>query len=185
MLTNVSKSVSEPPFEIISLSKAKKQLRIEQEFNDENELIQTYIDAAISATENYINGDLHTKTLTLILDEFQPSIIFEAYPVRSITSVKYWQDDTEVTMPDTDYYVTKQNIKQSQLTFKEQPKTDDRHDAVTVAVATGYAKAKDVPKPLIQAILLQISDMYERREDRPETITTAAQALMRPYRRYT
>lgn len=185
MITNISTVKPEPPNTIVTLAKAKNQLRLESSFTDEDDLIQDYIAAAIEQAEQYINGHIYIKDMVINMDAFLSSFVFEAYPVQSITSIKYYVDDVLVTMPQADYYVTAQNIKQTKLTFKEQPSTDERPDAVIITVAIGFKSASAVPMPIKQAVLLMVSDMYERREDRPEMITTAAQALMRPYRKYT
>lgn len=185
MVTDVSIQMAIPVSNIMPLEKAKKQLRLEADFTDEDDLIQDYVLAAIEQAEAYINGHINAKTMVITLDAFQPNVIFEAYPVRNIKSVTYWQDDEQKTMPTTDYYTTRQNIKQSKLWFKEQPNTDKRPDAVAITLSVGYETANEVPQSIKQAILLMVSDMYERREDRAETITTAAQAKMRPFRKYT
>lgn len=183
MITSTSKILPETPNVIVTLAKAKLQLRIDALFTTEDDLIQDYINAAIATSEQYLNADIISKTLVIKLDGFQSKLAFDTYPVREITSVKYFVDNVETTMPATDYYITLDN-KQSTLIFKEQPTTDERFDAVTITATIGFESAAHVPHPIKQAILLQISDMYERREDRPEMITTAAQALMRPYRKY-
>lgn len=185
MITTIKKILPEIPDDIVTLEKAKKQLRIDALFIDEDDLIQDYIDAAVASSEAYINGDIIEKTLVITLDAFQEKLIFESYPIQSITSVKYYIDDVPVTMPAADYYLNVQHQKQSVLVFDEQPNTDERPDAVTIEAVIGFESASVVPSPIKQAILLQVSDMYERREDRPEMITTAAQALMRPFRKYT
>jgi hypothetical protein len=63
------------------------------------------------------------------------------------------------------------------------PAVDERFDAITVTIKIGYAVNK-TPKPIVQAILLQIADMYERREDRTEVVATTAMSLLRPYKKY-
>lgn len=184
-MTHVQIIKPDPANDIVTLAKAKKQLRVDSSFIEEDDLIQDYIDAAVEASEQYIGGHLYKKDMVINLSAFQSSVIFEAYPLREVTSVKYWKDDVQVEMPVTDYYHTNQNIKQSRLSFKNHLQFDDRYDAVEITIGIGYASASKVPAPIKQAILLQVSDMYERREDRAGVILTAAQALMRPYRKYT
>lgn len=185
MTTNVTIVRSEPHVDVVPLSKAKKQLRVATAFTEEDDLIEDYIDAAVEASEQYMGCHIYKKDMVITLDGFRFNVIFEAFPLRSVTSVKYWKDGLQVTMPGTDYFLTSQNLKQSILTFREFSPVDERHDAVEITLAIGYVKAADVPAPIKQAILLQVSDMFERREDRAGVILTAAQALMRPYRKYT
>ena len=185
MITTITKVLPETPNVIVTLLKAKKQLRIDALFTDEDDLIQDYIHSAVEGAEVYINGDLISKTMVITLDAFQEKIVFESYPIRSITTVKYYLNSTQVTMPSDDYYLNVISSKESVLVFKDQPNTDERFNAVEITAVIGFEDATKVPYRIKQAILLEVSDMYERRENRPEMITTAAQALMRPYRKYT
>jgi hypothetical protein len=87
-------------------------------------------------------------------------------------------------MDSGDHSLTSANSKVFNLRFKgEIPDVADRFDAVTITVKVGNANAK-TPKPIIQAILLFIADMYERREDRGAVVSTAAMSLLRPYKKF-
>ena len=184
MVTDVN--FTDGTIEIVSLAKAKKQLRLEPGFEDEDDLIQAYIDAAVIASENYIGGHIQQKNMVIKLNQFDSPLEFEAFPLQSITTVKYFPADggAEVTMSDSLYKLTKLNDKVFSLRFVDDtPEIADRFDAVTVTVVVGNATGK-TPKPILQAILLQVADMYERREDRVEVFTTSAMALMRAYKKY-
>ena len=171
--------------EIVTLAKAKKQLKIEAGFNDEDDLIQGYIDASVGASEDYIGGHIAEKNMVLKLDVFESLIVFEAFPIQSIESIKYFPKDGagEITMPTENYSLTSVNPKVSKISFKTVPETTERFDAVTISVKVGIEASK-VPKPIIQAILLQVSDMYERREDRTEVNLTVGTGLLRPYKKF-
>jgi uncharacterized phiE125 gp8 family phage protein len=184
MVTDVK--FTEGIIEIVSLAKAKKQLRLEPGFIDEDDLIQAYIDAAVIASENFIGGHIQQKDMVITMDGFDSPIEFEAFPMQSITTVKYYAADgsAEATMADTLYKLTKLNDKVFSLRFvNDAPEVAVRFDAVTITIVVGNAVNK-TPKPILQAILLQVADMYERREDRSEVIATTAMALLRPYKKY-
>lgn len=184
MVTDVN--FTEGTLEIVSLEKAKKQLRIEATFEDEDDLIQSYIDAAVMASENYIGGHIQQKDMVIKMDSFDSPIEFEAFPMQSITSVKYFPVDgsAEATMSDTLYKLTKLNDKVYSLRFvNDTPEIADRFDAVSITIVVGFPTTK-TPKPIVQAILLQVADMYERREDRSEVFGTTAMALLRPYKKF-
>jgi hypothetical protein len=75
-------------------------------------------------------------------------------------------------------------VETKEITFLTTPDLEKKDDAVIVTINQGWVTA-DVPKPLIQAMKLYVSDMYERREDRGEVgYNSAATALMRPYRKF-
>lgn len=187
MVTSTQYILPEAVMNVITLQQAKKQLRIEETFTDEDELIQSYIDTAVEASEQYMNAHIYKKQMVITCDAFQKTLVFEAYPLRSVASIQYYKtgEETKTTLPVTEYYTTNQNLKQYVLNIKNIPAdVADRYDAVTITLEIGYESATKVPMPIKQAIKLQVSDMYERREDRSETITTAAQGLMRAYRKY-
>lgn len=172
--------------EVVSLARAKKHLRIEPGFTDEDDLIQDYIDAAIVASENFIGGHVLEKDMTIKMNAFDNPLSFEAFPLQSVTSVKYFpiDDSGEQTLAETAYSLTSASAKVFALRFKETvPTTAERFDAVTIIVKVGNPAGK-TPKPIQQAILLQLGDMYERREDRTDVIATAAMSLLRPYKKY-
>lgn len=182
MVTDVQYTVG--TLEVVSLAKAKKQLRLEADFTDEDDLIQGYIDAAVENCEKFIGGHIIPKDMVIKMDRFDNPIIFEAYPLKQVTSVKYFTADTETTMDAAKYALTKQSEKVVKLRFKEDtPSTDVRYDAVTVTAAVGFP-GNVIPKPIVQAILLQVSDMYEVREDRQERLSTASMTLLRPFKKY-
>lgn len=169
-------------FEVVTLALAKQQLRIESDFTAEDTLIQTMIDAAVIAAEDYMGCKIVDSDVVLNLDQLEV-VTNIPLPVRSVTSLKYFPSSgAEVTMPDTDYKLLRFGKENGiRITTYWIPETDTRYDAVTIAFKTGYT-AGTVPKPIIQAVLLQISDMYDRREDRVEVPLTAATKLLRPYK---
>lgn len=172
--------------EVVSLARAKKHLRLETSFTEEDDLIEGYISAAIEASENFIGGHILEKDMTIKMNAFDSPLVFEAFPLQSVTSVKYYPLGSEVLaeMASGNYSLTTSGPKVFSIRFKETvPQTAHRFDAVTVIVKVGNAPAK-TPKAVQQAILLQVGDMYERREDRTEVIATAAMSLLRPYKKY-
>lgn len=182
MVTNVN--FTSGTLEVVTLAQAKKQLRIESALTDEDDLIQSYIDAAVVNCQNFIGGHIIPGDMVISYDKFESPVVFEAFPLKTITSVKYFAEDVETTLDATKYSLTKQSEKVFKLRFKEDtPSTDERFDAVTITVACGFP-SNTIPKPIIQAIKLQIADMYEIREDRKEMLSTAAMSLLRPYKKY-
>lgn len=184
MVTDV-RYIAVEGLEVVTLAKAKKHLRIESTFEDEDDLIQSYIDAAVSNSENYIGGHIARKDMVIKMDSISKEFSFEAFPVIAISVINYFakSDNTDTVMPTDNFYLSSVNTKVSKLTIKVLPEVSSRYDAVTVSVKVGYEAGK-VEQPILQAILLQIADMYERREDRTEVTLTAAMALLRPYKKF-
>lgn len=182
MLTNVN--FTPGTLTVLTVAQAKKQLNIESDFTDQDDLIESYIDAAVEACENYIGGYIIPGSLVLSYSKFEKEFIFEAFPFKSITSVKYYSGDAQQTLSTENYALTKTNNKTYCLRIKSDlPQTDDRHDAVEITISVGFEGNK-IPKPIVQAIKLQVANMYEVREDRKEVVNTSAMSLLRPYKKF-
>lgn len=170
--------------DVVTLAKAKKHLRIETDFTDEDDLIQDYIDAAVTQAENYIGGHITDKNIVIKMTGFDNPLVFEAFPVKAVTSVKYFEqgDENEKTMDAENYTLTAETSKRFAIRFKgDLPTVQDRFDAVTVTINVGMVT---IDKPISQAVLLMVADMYERREDRAEVLSTAAMSLLRSYKKF-
>lgn len=185
MVTDISIVPFPDEVSLITLDKAKKQLRIEAAMGEEDDLIQTYIDAAQSAAENTIGRAIGRRRLILVMDSFDLKEI-ESSSNEKIESVKYYPlGETElVEMPVEEYRLKSSSVINCfEVKFLSQPDVADREDAITVTIVQGY-ELDECPKPIIQAMLLLISDYYERREDREQGLNPASNNLLRPYRKY-
>jgi uncharacterized phiE125 gp8 family phage protein len=169
---------------VLTLAKVKKHLRIEADIDDENDLIEDYIAAAVAQAENYIGGHVTDKNIVIKMTGFDNPLVFEAFPVKAVTHVKYFEEGNEEqrTMVIDKYNLTAESSKRFAIRFKgDLPNVQDRFDAVTVTINVGMAT---IEKPIAQAVLLMVADMYERREDRVEVLSTAAMSLLRPYKKF-
>ena len=115
---------------------------------------------------------------------FDNPLVFEAFPVKEVTSVTYFEQgvEDEVTMAPENYTLTAETSKRYAIRFKgELPSVQDRFDAVTATIKVGMVT---IDKPISQAVLLMVADMYERREDRAEVFSTAGMSLLRSYKKF-
>lgn len=171
---------------VVTLAKAKKHLRVDASFTEEDDIIQDYIDASIVMAENFIGGHILDKNMVIKMTAFDNPLVFEAFPVKSVTSVSYFPEgsDEAQDLDAESYVLNSETPNRYKLRFKgDLPATATREDAVTVTINIGMSTAT-VPKPICQSVLLLVADMFERREDRTETITTTSAALLRPYKKY-
>jgi uncharacterized phiE125 gp8 family phage protein len=185
MLTNTTIAPGSA-VEVVSLALAKNQLRLEQDYTYEDALITSYIKAAVKDSENYTGGFINPAVVTLTFSEFEKNVVLEQFPVNSITSVKYLPEDgsAEVTLAAEKYELLVKNGKQFSIAFGDDlPSTVKSNKAVTIVLAVGLT-AETIPAPMVQAVLLKISDMYDRREDRMEVPLTIADKLLRPYKMF-
>ena len=106
-------------------------------------------------------------------------------PVASITSVKYVDEiGSEVTITSDQYIIDiisePARIQSTAGWFAAA--------GVVNQVIVRYVVGTDVssiPKPLIQGMMLVISDLYDQRNDRVKALPTASEYLWNPYRIFT
>lgn len=162
------KIVTEPASEPVTASEAKLHLRVDHTADDT--LIARLITLARQEVERLANVCLITQTWDYVLDGF-PVAPFDIplYPLVSVTSIKYKDEDaTETTVGSTNYVVD---------TYSRPPRialVDDYNwptsvelypvNNFVVRVVCGFGDADDIPEKYIQAIHLLIAHYYENRE---------------------
>ena len=187
MITSSKYIPGTPLVDVITLDLAKQQLKIEPDFNEEDILIEGYIAAAIEVVENYLGRAIHPRQFVLELDKFDLEVEFaKCWENDAIDSINYYAPgETEtLALADSNYVLRNSStINCKLLKFKTITPTDSRDDAVIITIAQGLT-VETIPAPLKQAMLLILSDMYEKRDDREIGVNSSANALMRPYRRF-
>ncbi len=175
----------------VTLAKAKKQLRLETAFTDEDDLVTDYIEAATIAAQDYLNKKLFKGVLTMECDAFaNPFVFTQSDDSDTVASVKYYakdgDGDTLTEIVNTKYKLRKSSsVGCKEIKFTDDaPAIETRDDAVIIKINQGFAVA-DLPKPIYQAIMLMVTSMYEKREDIGEIgFNQASKNLMRPYRNF-
>lgn len=184
-----------PASEPVTLAEAKAQLRLEHSYDDT--FVTTLLTVARQWVEEYCRRGLVTQTWDLILDGFPDTddtledggteLPFGA--LASITSVTYYDAANASQTLAASYYAADTTTTPGRIRLKpdqEWPDTYARYDAVTVRYVVGTAAAS-VPKPIHQAMLLLISQLYEHRTPVVTGTITAKvdltlEALLSPYR---
>ncbi len=159
-------SAAEP----VSLSLVRQHCRVV--VNDEDELLTMQARAARELVERESGVHLVRKTVREILPKFPcgRSIELHAWPVISVDSITYIDEDEEEQTLDLETYVsTSLGTRPSLVTLRSDegwPTTDcDRPDAVTIEYSVGFdANSKPAPDAALQAILLLTGHWYRNRE---------------------
>lgn len=175
------KTVGQPEF--VSLANAKEHLKIDSNYEDD--LITELIAAAVATAENYLGWYIQQRDVEVRFSEFPLVYKVKHAPILdlnfTVTGTDTSDQDQDVSTA-FDYFEyddspsTIECIDGSGL-----PQLKDARNAVKISYVAGLADGK-LPKPIYQAILLIIGDMYEYRGDRQEIMNTRAMQLMRPYR---
>ena len=183
----VTAAASEP----ITLTESKNFLRVDH--SDDDTLISALITASRQMCEEYTRRILVTTTIDEYFDKFPMNrwenlsnlIYLSRGPVASITSVKYVDEiGSEVTITSDQYIID---------TISEPARIQSTAGWFAAAgvvnqVIVRYVVGTDVssiPKPLIQGMMLVISDLYDQRNDRVKALPTASEYLWNPYRIFT
>lgn len=138
------KVVTEPISQVVDIQTVKEYLRID--YNDEDMVIQTMIQAAVGHVEQFIRRSLAPKTYELtVYDVDTPAL--PNPPVTQVDSVEV--DGEEII------FKTFENIGKTFVQLN-QP-----YNKAVITYKSGYEK---IPKPIEQAIYLLVSHFYENRE---------------------
>lgn len=129
-------------------------------------LLDQLIRSVTREVEARTGSKLVSRTMRLDLDGF-PSrdIDLGTYPVQSVTSVKYDDDDNaEQTVSASDYYTNLVGMTPSLRAVDYWPSTYlDKLNRVRITFVAGYANVEDIPDDLKQAILAKVyQDFYNR-----------------------
>jgi len=179
--------ISPPAVEPMTLAEARAQLRLtatgSPATHPDDSLLTAYIKAArewLDGKDGELGRQLVTATWELVLDTFPANEIrIPLPPLQSIVSIKY--DDpaqVEQTISVANYVVDTASQPGWILPVDgySWPETLDSINTVRVRFKAGYGDAaSDVPAPLIVAVKLLMSHMYQHRT--PIIVGTSAQSL--------
>jgi len=167
--------------ELISLEMVKKHLRIEPDYEADDELIQMYIDSAIEQVENFTERPLALQT-TVYTDSKFNDFVFERKALNdAIEKIEYWAvDEGESSiLPGTSFSVAKQGSETFRVSFKEKPEAVK----VQISIKQGY-DAGSLPKVIKQAVFLLVTEAYDRRDNNAAVINTKAKSLIQNFRKW-
>jgi uncharacterized phiE125 gp8 family phage protein len=170
--------IKQPEAKVVSLEEVKTHLRLDHDYEDS--YLEVIIDAATNFIENYIGRSLicrtyksvtfreNAKTLLQSIALFMPPLI-EIVEVNRVITEKH-----------------KVSIKRFCVNANDAiPHLECSADYPTVEIIykTGYGQnACDVPQDIRHAILLQIAEFYEKRENIEGVPASLIQNILQPYR---
>lgn len=178
---------------IITTVNAKLHLKVSG--SSEDTYIDSLVEVATQMIEQYTGRALITQTWEQVYDTLpykQDYVELHKGPVQSITSFKYYLNDTQSTFDSAKYNLDDAAIFPRVYLDDDEtwPSLDVRKNAVVIRFVAGYGDAAtDVPEPLIQAARLLVGFMYQNREDRigrspfkTAALPQAVSYLCQPYR---
>jgi hypothetical protein len=130
----------------LSVSEVKRHLRLDSDFVDDDDYINTLIIVATQYCENYIGKDIAYTLNTLRIDDWDGDFlkVYDANFLSATTS----HGTILQTSTHYDYF---------QVEFTESVSADP----LTLTYYTGYATTSTTPELIKQAILVKIADLYD------------------------
>lgn len=151
-----------PAIEPFTVEEAKAQIRSVQ--NEEDGVVASYIKAARSAAEDYLNRGLLTQTWTLSLPRFSNEIDLPmAAPLASVTHVKYYDvNGTQQTL-STAYYTVDTLRRPGRVVLAANQswpsvQGDRRVNPIEIAYVVGYTSRDLIPESIRQGMRILIGN---------------------------
>lgn len=161
--------VTAPVGSVVQLQDAKDHCRVTIE--DENKLIQSYINTATVECEKLIDGHRQFLTATYDVDVWgwwDGPLQLPRPKLASVGSVKYYDTDgTQQTLAST-YYTVRTPWRQPGTIERAPDQTwpsyqDDRNYPLTIRFTSGFGTSGSVPDEIKYAIKVLVANMYENR----------------------
>lgn len=185
--------ITPPVIEPVTYQQVIDHLRLNafDEVIDESsiEYIENLISAVRGLSEAYLNRTLITQTWEYYLDKWPDVNYIELPkpPLQSVTSVCILTEDEPGVLDPIYYLVDVYSLKGRIVLNADQSwptQTLYETNAIQVKFVCGYGSlAEDVPAGIRHAILLQVGDLYDNREDyREAKLSKVSETLLWPYR---
>lgn len=151
----------------ISKAEVKAHLRLPSTYTTEDSYIDSLIAASYAIAELRTNRALLETTFRATFDKFPKIIEINKTPLISITSITYIDTAGQTQTLDSSHYLIDADAEPFRITpayGESWPSTQNRINAVTVTFKAGYSAASEIPKNIIQAMLMLCADLFKNRE---------------------
>lgn len=176
----------------VTLELVRMHLRNE-DLRADDELVRAYIRTAAATVERTYGLALIEQTIDQYHSAFpansdQP-VLLRVAPLISITSVTYVDSAGDTQTWDADEYTTGringQPVIVPKVGYTYPSGLTTRPNAVTITYKAGFGLSADsVPNDIRSALLLMVGHLYENREDPPNSLPRASEALLHPWYRF-
>jgi len=161
---------------LATLAEVKKAKRIVQSLEDD--LLTQWIDVAIEHLEASYEIAIVPREWALYLSEFSCAVTLPKPPLRydpaatapanlpeSAVTISYTSNTgLPVTMPRSDFYAVKENMKWRLRPAVDWPSTAVSPRAVKIAFKVGYESGDKVPLAIRQSVILLTAHFYQHRD---------------------
>ncbi|AGO49129.1 head-tail adaptor [Cellulophaga phage phi39:1] len=168
--------------EVVSLALAKSNSKII--WDDEDDLLQLFLDASINDAENYIDAPIAPQNIAISYSGFDQKITFPGLNISALSSIEYLDVNGDTKTLDNSKYIFYVNATDAKVNFLIDSIEDINTSVsfpLTFNVVAGFSV---VPPSIIGAILLRFGHKHQFREDMPTNVDRSFQAALRTYKRF-
>jgi len=178
------------PTDVITLVELKRQMRFDnpKEPDIEDDLLKSYLKAAVLYAEGIINSEITEKKFRITGFDFDDALNFDKQIVRTVDTFDYKTlDGSTVAVPTDQYYLKQVSPYEHKITFKDNyelpalPENDPQ--AVTIEVTAGYANGV-IPENMKIALLMQATTLDSNRESGPYYGHNSVKEHLQIFKRY-
>lgn len=175
MKPNDYKIINKEKQKIVTLDQVKQYLRIELANYEDDEMLESMIDAAELMAENFLGYSLGTQEVEQLEYNFCGSkLLLRRKPAYKLIKVFLWNDPSKRSELDSAMYELNVHLSQLELRVPFICK------GLGVHYLSGYDDVKLVPEPVRLGLLNHIASMYD---DRHQAVMPRASInLYAPYR---
>jgi len=167
----------------LELPEVKDHCRVDHTNDD------AYLQELIYSVEDQLKMEygiyLSQETYDLLLDEFPKEILIWAWPVSSITSVKYTDGDGDTQTVTSTNYATDLFSVPARIVGVDSytwPIPRNSVNAVQVRFVTGFTSPAVVPADIKSAMYMIIKDRYDNREDKGRRFPRISERILTKYK---
>ena len=182
-----SRRISNQKVSPISLSNAKRWLRILDTDTSEDETVKEIILSALDYVETYLNKNVSLDVFLLSLSDFS-DVTIDKLPFHSLVKIEYYNMDNElILLTAENYELTQMTIEDASIKFLTEIETYSREDGtkrsdtVKITYRAGYTP-DNVPGSIKTAMQLLISKWFDNRTDERSDKQTAVERILNPLR---
>ena len=150
----------------VTLQELKDHLRLD-DINDFDVQLNNLIKEGTDYAERYTGQKLITQTWTYKLDQFSRKIDMPYYPLQSVSSIQYQDDNNAQQTLSSAYYDVDTDSRPGRIELAHNytyPTTYSTPNAVTITFVCGYGTASAVPERFKTVIKMYAQSMFEMNE---------------------
>lgn len=173
----------------VTLEEIKLHLRVDGD--DEDDLLEVYIPAAVAMCQQQINSSIMLQTWRLTLERFEDSVRLLNAPIQAIDAITYVDvNGATQTLDSGDYVLTGDTVTPTD----QWPEVKAGPGAVQITYKAGFSAGNEVaqqaavPAAIKSWLMLTVGTMYANRESILAGVSVASiqgqfvDRLLDPYR---